>query len=81
MNNNVGKQTVYTSLQEIRQRKETVLSELRKNNKQISKSWNNLFHDNEPRKKGFTFSSVLNTGIGFMDGFFLVWKLYRKFKR
>jgi len=81
MNNNVEKQVAYTTLQEIRRRKEAVLSEIRRNNKQISKSWSNLFRDNEPRKKGFTLSSVLNTGMGFMDGFFLVWKLYRKFKR
>jgi len=51
MNNNVEKQVAYTTLQEIRRRKEAVLSEIRRNNKQISKSWSNLFRDNEPGKK------------------------------
>lgn len=81
MKNNAESPTAYNTLHEIRQRKEAVLAEIRKDNKQMGKLWNGLFHDSSPRKKGFTWSSVLNTGMGFMDGFLLVWKLYRKFKR
>lgn len=73
--------TGYNTLHEIRQRKEAVLAEIRKDNKQMNKLWNGLFHDKSPRKKGFTWSSAVNTGAGFVDGFLLIWKLYRKFKK
>jgi len=81
MKNTTERPIEYNTLHEIRQRKEAVLAEIRKDNKQIGKLWNGLFHNKSPRKKGFTWSSVVNTGAGFMDGFLLVWKLYRKFKR
>lgn len=80
MQNDLETPTGYKTLDEIRQRKEKVLSAIRDENRQIDRLWTNLFRDDEPRKKGFTLASVINTGMGFMDGFLLVWKLYKKFK-
>lgn len=81
MKNTTERPIEYNTLREIRHRKEAVLAEIRKDNKQMGKLWNGLFHNRSPRKKGFTWSSMLNTGVGFVDGAMLVWKLYRKFKR
>ena len=71
----------YSTLHEIRLRKELILSEIRKNNQQINVLWKDLFRKSEPKKKGFTLSSLMSTGAGIVDGFMLAWKLYRKFKK
>ena len=75
------KTEAYSTLHEIRLRKETILSEIRNDNQQISILWKDLFRKPEPRKKGFTLANVTNTGAGLVDGFMLAWKLYRKFKK
>lgn len=71
----------YNTLHEIRLRKETILSEIRNDNQQISILWKDLFRKPEPKKKGLTLATVMNTGAGLIDGFMLAWKLYRKFKK
>lgn len=81
MENLLEKQNDFTSLEEIRLRKEKVLTDIREDSRQINKLWSDLFRDDTPRKKGITLSSVINTGMSFMDGFLLVWKLYKKFKK
>lgn len=72
----------YQSIADIQQRKELLLSELRKSNKEINILCKDLFtHKDSKKKKGFSMSSVMNTGMGIFDGAMLAWKLYRKFKR
>lgn len=74
--------TPYQSIDDIQQRKELVLSELRKNDKEINLLWKGLFtHENDKKKKSLNMYSVMNAGIGVFDGAMLAWKLYRKFKR
>lgn len=71
----------FGSMREIRQQREKVLSEIRKDSSEIGLLWKDLFHSHEPKRKGITIASVLSTGTGILDGFLLAWKLYRKFKR
>lgn len=75
------KTNAYNTLQEIRLRKQVLLSEIRRNNQQINILWKNMFRKPEPKKKGLTLASLMTTGAGLADGFMLAWKLYRKFKK
>ena len=83
MNNEIQHTTTYSSLREIRQRKEALLHDIRRDNKQMGKLWKDLFAKPEKssRKKGFNLTSLMGTGMGVIDGALLAWKLYRKFKR
>ena len=80
-NRSMKKNETYNTLQEIRLRKEVILSEIKRDNQQINILWKDLFRKPEPRKKGLTLASLMSTGAGLADGFMLAWKLYRKFKR
>ena len=71
----------YNSINEIRERKEAVLAEMRKDNNEIGKRWRSLFQKSQQKKKGLTVASVISTGTGLIDGFLFVWKIYRKFKK
>lgn len=75
------KTNAYNTLQEIRMRKQVLLSEIKRNNQQINILWKNMFRKPEPKKKGLTLASLMTTGAGLADGFMLAWKLYRKFKK
>lgn len=75
------KTNAYNTLQEIRLRKQVLLSEIKRNNQQINILWKNMFRKPEPKKKGLTLASLMTTGAGLADGFILAWKLYRKFKK
>ena len=75
------KTETYNTLHEIKLRKEAILSEIKLSNQQINILWKDLFRKPEPNKKGFTLASLMTTGAGVADGFMLVWKLYRKFKK
>ena len=75
------KTNAYNTLQEIRLRKQVLLSEIKRNNHQINILWKNMFRKPEPKKKGLTLASLMTTGAGLADGFMLAWKLYRKFKK
>lgn len=71
----------YGSLEEIRLRKELLMSEIQKDEMKIKSDWNRLFHSQDkspmPSKR---FSGLMATGTGILDGVILGWKLYRKFK-
>lgn len=73
----------YKSLEEIRARKDSLIKEIRKDDKQIRTLWNSLFHRPEavglmtPTKR---ITGLMSTGAGVLDGLILGWKLYRKFK-
>lgn len=73
----------YHTLDEIRLRKAQLLTDIAKDNNQIRKLWNNLFH--KPSKGRQTpskrLSNWMSTGASVFDGLILGWKLYRKFKR
>lgn len=75
------KPETYSTLHEIRLRKETILSEIRMNNQQINILWKDMFRKPEPKKKVLSLSSIMTMGTGMADGFLLIWKLYRKYKR
>jgi hypothetical protein len=75
------KPETYSTLHEIRLRKETILSEIRMNNQQINILWKDMFRKPEPKKKALSLSSIMTMGTGMADGFLLIWKLYRKYKR
>ena len=75
------KTNAYNTLQEIRLRKQVLLSEIKRNNQHINILWKNMFRKPEPKKKGLTLASLMTTGAGLADGFMLAWKLYRKFKK
>lgn len=75
------KTNAYNTLQEIRLRKQVLLSEIKRNNQQINILWKYMFRKPEPKKKGLTLASLMTTGAGLADGFMLAWKLYRKFKK
>ena len=75
------KTNAYNTLQEIRLRKQVLLSEIKRNNQQMNILWKNMFRKPEPKKKGLTLASLMTTSAGLADGFMLAWKLYRKFKK
>lgn len=79
--NNATQPQKYNSINEIRERKEAVLAEMRKGNNEIGKRWRSLFQKSQQKKKGLTVASVISTGTGLIDGFLFVWKIYRKFKK
>jgi len=72
----------YRSLQEIRDRKDALLNEIRKDDQQMRTHWNSLFHKpsnqlvSTPSRK---LNTLMTTGAGVLDGIILAWKLYRKF--
>lgn len=76
--------TSYRSLEEIRDRKDHLLSEIRRDDQQIKALWGNLFPKQQPMAAltpSRRISSLMATGAGVFDGILLGWKLYRKFKR
>ena len=75
------KTETYNTLHEIRLRKEAILTEIRMDNQQMNVLWKDLFRKPEPKKKGFTLTSLMSAGAVVADGFMLAWKLYRKFKK
>ena len=75
------KTETYNTLHEIRLRKEAILTEIRMDNQQMNVLWKDLFRKPEPKKKGFSLTSLMSAGAGVADGFMLAWKLYRKFKK
>jgi hypothetical protein len=46
----------------------------------INTLWKTLFHKKTHPSKGMRISELMSTGAGMLDGLFLGWKLYRKFK-
>lgn len=77
--------TIYQSLEGIRQRKATLLTDIHKDNQKIEKLWNSLFHKPDMLKREASTSrrlaSLFNAGTGAVDAALLIWKLYRKLHR
>ena len=76
--------TSYRSLEEIRDRKDLLLQEIRRDDQQIKTLWGELFPKQQPMAAltpSKRISSLMATGAGVLDGILLGWKLYRKFKK
>ena len=76
--------TSYQSLDEIHERKDFLLDEIRKDNQQMKALWGQLFEKPNnystllPSRR---LRSAVTTGASIFDGILLGWKLYQKFKR
>lgn len=82
MANNINNRTHYKSLDDISTRKAKLLNDIRKDQKEMGALWNSMFQpEQKSKKKGFSLHSMMNTGIGVLDGAIFAWKIYRKFKR
>lgn len=75
----------YTSLADLRLRKEQLLKDISADDAKIKTLWSSLFTMPEglsanasPSKR---LGSLLSIGASAFDGALLAWKLYRKFKR
>ena len=75
---------IYRSLEDIRDRKDSLRDNIRGDEQQMRTLWNQLFAPRQPLSAlspSKRISSVLTTGAGILDGAILGWKLYRKFKK
>lgn len=75
----------YSSLNEIRLRKEILRKDIETDERKVKALWQSLFVKPDafsstasPSKR---LSSMLTVGASAFDGALLAWKLYRKFKR
>ena len=70
----------YTTLDDIRQRKDELLGDIRKDDREMRTLWNTLFRkpdmlvSSSPSKR---LSSLMSTSVGVLDAAILGWKLYR----
>ncbi|MBQ8047617.1 MAG: hypothetical protein IJ196_06815 [Prevotella sp.] len=75
--------TPITSLGEIRLRKESLRTDIHKDEQQVQTLWNKLFTPEQqsglmtPTKR---LQGIMGTSVNVVDGLILGWKLYRKFK-
>lgn len=78
-------QIQYSSLNEIRLRKELLRRDIEADDAKFKALWNALFVCPDALSKKATPSkrmqSLFSIGAGAFDGALLAWKLYRKFKR
>lgn len=82
MANNNENRTHYKSLDDISQRKTELLAKIQKDQAEMGTLWNEMFKpEKKSRKKGMNLQSIMNTGIGVLDGALFAWKIYRKFKK
>ena len=83
--NDFSEPTEYSSLTEIRLRKELLRKEIETDDAKIKKLWHSLFTKpdalSSKASKGRRLQSMINIGAGAFDGAILAWKLYRKFKK
>ena len=73
----------YMSLEQIRDSKEALRDEIRRDEDQIRQLWGQLFTKPEPLSAltpTKRISTLMSTGAGVLDGIILGWKLYRKYK-
>ena len=68
------------TLEDIAEYKAKIKEQIRMDEKSIGDKWHSLFN-NEECKTSNRWMSLLNTGMGVLDGAILGWKLYRQFKR
>lgn len=73
--------TSYRNLDDIRRRKDELLTDITKDSTTMENLWYGLFHkpDNLVTTPTSRFSGMMKTGVGILDGIILGWKLYRKF--
>ena len=75
----------YSSLNEIRLRKELLRKDIEADDAKIKALWKSLFTKPDALSKkatpGKRMQSLFSIGAGAFDGALLAWKLYRKFKR
>ncbi|EPH15932.1 MULTISPECIES: hypothetical protein [Prevotellaceae] len=84
INDHSSSHTPYTvnSLEELRMRKDTLRSDIQKDEEQIKSLWSDLFRKSDdiwgatPSKR---IAGLLSTGASVIDGALLGWKLYRRF--
>lgn len=69
----------YRSLEEIRQRKDQLLDELQKDNKQFSTLWDQVFLKRENNTKADYISGLVSNGIVAIDTFLLIRKLMKSY--
>ncbi len=75
---------VYNSLGDIRLKKEHLRKQIDADNAKIQTLWGQLFTKPDILQRqastGKKLNSLLQVGVGALDGALLAWKLYRKFK-
>ena len=78
-------QIEYSSLTEIRLRKELLQKDIAADDDKIKALWKSLFVKPDALSKkatpGKRMQSLFSIGAGAFDGALLAWKLYRKFKK
>lgn len=78
-------QTEFSSLADIRLRKDLLRKDIVAEDERIKDLWHKLFTRPSALSKSASpskrLSSMLSMGAGALDGAILAWKLYRKFKR
>ena len=78
-------QMEYSSLNDIRMRKELLKKDIEDDDARIKALWKSLFVRPDAisakATPGKRMQSVLSVGAGAFDGALLAWKLYRRFKR
>ena len=70
-------QHTYRTLEEIRQRKDQLLSQMQDDNKQFSKLWNQVFVNRENNSRGDYIAGFVSNSVTVIDLFLL----YRKLKK
>lgn len=77
---NSGRQ--FRSLNDIREYKEELREQIRRDEDSIADKWDDLFHREEEPTSSKTqkFARMLSLGTGVFDGAMLGWKLYRKYQ-
>ncbi|WP_373803081.1 hypothetical protein [Bacteroides heparinolyticus] len=70
---------LFRTLDDIKIRKEELRKEMSAQSKQIQGHWEYLFYKSEESSTSSKMMSMMNTGIGIIDGILLGWKLYRRF--
>lgn len=72
----------FRSLNDIRQYKDELREQIKRDEEYIADKWDDLFHrEEEPaNSKAQRFARILSLGTGVFDGAMLGWKLYRKYQ-
>jgi hypothetical protein len=69
----------YTTLEEIRERKEQLATDIQKDNDRFSSLWSQMFVSRKDSSKGEWISSLITNGITAVDTFLLVRKLLKNY--
>ena len=67
----------YRTLDEIRERKDELLDELRQDSTKMSTMWNQVFLKREDNSKGDYIASLVSNGVMAFDAFLLIRKLMK----